>query len=70
MSDLPSGRVIAFGCWSNDPQRINEDGQCGILHGRLFSTERQAREFYRPHGANCERGDVIIRLTVEAVGDV
>lgn len=62
-------KVIAFGCWSNDPQRINEPGQCGILHGRLFSTERQAREFYIRPGAS-ESGDVIVRLIVEAIDDV
>jgi len=68
VSDM-SSKKIAFGCWSNDPQRINEPGQCGILHGRLFSTEKLARDFYHP-GTQCDVGDVIVRITVEAISDV
>lgn len=74
MSPLPSKdesqqKVIAFGCWSNDPHRIGEKGQCGVLHGRVFSTEALAREFYSDP---CEhtRGDRIVRVVVEDLGDV
>jgi hypothetical protein len=65
----PTSKKIAFTCWSNDPQRINVPGQCGILRGRLFSTEKLARDFYQP-GEQCDRGDVIVRVTVEAIGNV
>ena len=73
MSDRTENeKVIAFGCWSNDPQRINAGGQCGLLRGRLFSTEKLAREFYNSGTgrSECTPGDVIVRLTVEALGDV
>lgn len=69
MTQLSAERKIVFTCWSNDPHRINEPGQCGVIYGRLFSTEKLAREFYRPP-ENCTRGDVIVRLTVEALSDV
>lgn len=61
-------KKIAFTCWSNDPQRINEKGQCGVIYGRLFSSEALARDYYRPP-ANCSRGDVIVRVVVEALTD-
>jgi hypothetical protein len=59
---------IAFTCWSNDPMRINEDGQCGVIYGRVFSTEAKAREYYQPP-FNCSKGDVIVRITAETLSD-
>lgn len=61
---------IVFGCWSNDPHRINEPGQCGILRGRVFATEKSALAFYRPETHECDRGDVIVRIVVEALSDI
>ncbi len=62
-------KVIAFTCWSNDPQRIGEKGQCGVVHGRLFSTEKFAREYYSVD-YHSTRGDRIVRVVIEDLGDV
>ena len=63
-------KVIAFGCWSNE-MPIAEKGQCGVLKARLFSTEKLAREFYDPERThNCDRDDVIVRVTCESLGSV
>lgn len=59
-------KVIAFGCWSNE-MPIAEEGQCGVLHGRLFSTEKLARKYYRRENGTCGYEDVIVRITVETV---
>lgn len=64
-----SEKVIAFGCWSNDPLRIGEEGQCGVLHGRLFSTEKLARKFYS-NRYEATAGDQIVRVVCEPVGEV
>ena len=62
-------KKIAFGCWSNEMHVIAERGQAGVLHGRLFQTEKAAREFY---GQQCSRidGDRIVRVTCEDLGPV
>lgn len=70
MTNLTAEKKIAFTCWNNDPHRINEPGQCGVIFGRLFSTEQLARDYYRLDAATCSSGDVIVRVTVEALGDV
>jgi hypothetical protein len=60
-------KVIAFGCWSNE-MPIAEKGQCGVLHGRLFSTEKLAREYYeQPDSFHCGQEDVIVRVTCEVI---
>ena len=61
-----SEKKIAFTCWNNDPHRINEPGQCGVIHSRLFGTEKAARAYYKPP-ENCGRDDVIVRVVVETI---
>ena len=62
-------KKVAFGCWSNE-MPIAEKGQCGMLHKRLFSTKKLARKFYKPkQQQNCDRDDVIVRVTVETIDD-
>jgi hypothetical protein len=69
MSNLSKEKKVAFGCWSNE-MPIAEKGQCGMLHRRIFSTEKLAREYYRPEERqNCDRDDVIVRVTVETIDD-
>jgi hypothetical protein len=59
-----SKKIIAFGCWSNE-MPIVENGQCGVIHGRLFSTEALARKYYKPY--NSPPDDPIVRVTVELI---
>lgn len=60
-------KKIAFGLWSNDPQRINEPGQCGLLDARIFQTEKAARDHFRVPPYRTQTDDVIVRLTIETV---
>lgn len=68
---LTTKQRLVFTCWSNDSQRIGEEGQCGVIYGRLFPTEELARRYYNSKIGNftCMRGDRIVRLTVEDLGD-
>lgn len=60
-------KVVAWSCWSNE-KSIAEVGQCGVLHGRLFSTREAAEGFYRSRVRyNANEDDPIVRVTVEIV---
>lgn len=64
----PAEKKVLFGCWSNEPQRINELGQAGLLHPRVFETAKAASDYYAA-GRLAQKGDVIVRITVEALQD-
>lgn len=55
--------VIAWGCWSNE-MPIAEQGQCGVLHGRLFKTHEDAKNFYS-NNYHAHPDDPIVKVTVE-----
>lgn len=58
MSETRTGYTF----WSND-RSITEDGQCGVLHGRLFVSAEKAKQFYEASNHSCN-GDVLVKVTV------
>lgn len=54
---------IGYTFWSNE-RSITEDGQCGVLHGRLFVSPEHAKRFYETANHSCT-GDVLVKVTAE-----
>jgi hypothetical protein len=59
-------KVIAWGCWSNE-RSITEEGQAGVIHGRLFESREAAEKYYQnAAGYFLNRDDPIVKVIVES----
>jgi hypothetical protein len=60
--------VEGYGLWSNE-MYIREEGQIGVIHGRLFESPEAAKAFYETSERYSLKNGTFVRVTVEAIKD-
>ena len=58
--------VVAYALWSNE-MYIREEGQVGVLHGRLFESPEATKAFYEVSEKHALKNGVLVKVTVETL---